>query len=102
MPVAGPGDNKENADQAYEDILQLIREKYHIRYDRLLHKKMYDITSLNVHVIKASPRGAGDNSTKTIVISSLLERAQNKRSNSKDVAKNHLEQCRCILNQELR
>ena len=41
MPVVGPGDNKENADQAYEEILQLIREKYHVRYDKLLHKKMY-------------------------------------------------------------
>ena len=41
MPVMGPGNNADNADKAIQEILQLIREKYHVSYDKLLHPKMF-------------------------------------------------------------
>ena len=41
MPVMGPGNNSDNADKATQEILQLIREKYHVSYDKLLHPKMF-------------------------------------------------------------
>jgi hypothetical protein len=41
MPVMGPDSNEENADKAHQEILQLIKEKYHVSYDHLMHPKMY-------------------------------------------------------------
>lgn len=41
MPVMGPGDNHETADEAHQEILKLLKEKYHIHYDQLCHPKMY-------------------------------------------------------------
>lgn len=40
MPVMGPSDNQENADRAYRDILQIVKEKYQVHYDLLTHPKM--------------------------------------------------------------
>jgi len=41
MPVMGPDNNEDNADKAHQEILQFIKDKYGVHYDRLLHPKMY-------------------------------------------------------------